>query len=219
MRNNLKISDSTIAILRNFQTIQNSIRITPGNELSTGVDNLAMQAKAVVPETFDREFGIYDLQKFIAVISLFKEPELAFNERQMVISSGSQKLFYTYAEPSLIYRPAKYPKIRSDVTFTLKSDVLSSVIKAMDVMSLPELAVVGADGKVSLQAIKSKDISADTYTVEVGQTDKEFQAIIQRGYLKMNMRDYEVAQDLRGMTSFTSNDITYWIANEAHSKL
>lgn len=215
----MQISDSTIAILRNFQSIQNSIRITPGNELSTGLDTLSMQAKAVVPETFDREFGIYDLQKFISVISLFKEPELTFNDRQMVISSGSQKLFYTYADPSLIYRPAKYPKIRSDVTFTLKAEVLSGVVKAMDVLQLPEMALVGADGKVSLQAVKSKEISADTYTVEVGESDKEFTALIKREYLKMTMRDYEVSQDLRGMTSFTSPDTTFWIANEAHSKL
>jgi hypothetical protein len=211
----LKFSESTISILKNFASTQNSIRIVPGNVISIGTDNKATQARATVSETFTTEFGIYDLSKFLSILSLFKEPEIEFKDKQLVIASGAQKVNYSYAAPNLIYRPEKEPKLNSDVTFNVTHDILNGVIKALNVLQLPELAIVGEEGKISLQAVKSKERSADNYSVIVGETDRNFRAIINAGYLKMIARDYEIIQDIRGMTMFNGNDVVYWIANDS----
>ena len=63
-------------------------------------------AKASIDETFDTEFGIYDLNEFLAVVyvSGMNKPELSLQDKHMTISDeGSKsKVKYFYSDPSVI---------------------------------------------------------------------------------------------------------------------
>ena len=65
----MKINQNTLDILKNFSEINTNILIKPGTELSTISTMRNIFAKATIAEAFDSEFGIYDLNEFLAVVS------------------------------------------------------------------------------------------------------------------------------------------------------
>ena len=65
----MKLNTNTQNILKNFSEINTNILIKPGKELSTISTMRNIFAKASIDESFDTEFGIYDLNEFLAVVS------------------------------------------------------------------------------------------------------------------------------------------------------
>ena len=57
----MKLSDSTLSLLKNFSTINTSILFKQGNRLRTISVMKNILAEATVPEEFPKDFGIYDL--------------------------------------------------------------------------------------------------------------------------------------------------------------
>ena len=101
----MKISEKTINILKNFSTINQSILFKSGCALSTISPTSTILAYANVDEEFDSEFAIYDLNRFIAVLSLFDDPDIEIKEKVAVINQDKKKLTYTFANPSMIITP------------------------------------------------------------------------------------------------------------------
>ena len=75
----MQLSDSTLDILRNFSSINQNILIKGGGPIKTISEARNVVAKAEIPETFDKDFGIYDLNEFIGVTGLVNNPNLEFN--------------------------------------------------------------------------------------------------------------------------------------------
>ena len=65
----MQISKSTIDILKNFSGINGSILVKPGNRLDTISITKNILASAEISETFDVEFGIYDVSEFLNVVT------------------------------------------------------------------------------------------------------------------------------------------------------
>ena len=74
----MKLSDNTKMVLRNFATINQNLVIKEGSELLTMSAMKNIVVKAEVEETFPKEIAIYDLNEFLASISLFAVPVLEF---------------------------------------------------------------------------------------------------------------------------------------------
>ena len=77
----MKLSDKTIKVLKNFSSINQSMLFRTGSIIRTKSTTDTIAAQAVVEEMFPFEFGIYDLNQFLGVVSLFDEPALDLNER------------------------------------------------------------------------------------------------------------------------------------------
>jgi len=213
----MKLSDKTIQILKNFATINQSILVRPGNVLKTITPLKTILAQATVAETFEQEFAIYELPRFLGTISLFSDPEFTFQEKFVTISSGKQRVNYTYADASMIMTPPSkdisFPD--TEVEFTITADQLSTISKAGAVLQMPEIAVVGEDGLISIRAIDSKNSSADVFSLDVGECDKDFKVIFRPENLKLIPSDYKVSLTTAGICRFESDNLTYWIATES----
>ena len=83
----LTLSKPTIQILKNFSAINSNLLIRPGNKLVTMSSYKNIVAEAMVEETFEQEFGIWDLSQFLGIITLFEQPELEFHDKYMEISN------------------------------------------------------------------------------------------------------------------------------------
>ena len=79
----MKLSEHTISVLKNFASINQNLVIKEGNELQTMSAMKNIVSKATVEENFPREFAIYDLNEFLASLSLFKNPLLSFDEQSL----------------------------------------------------------------------------------------------------------------------------------------
>ena len=76
----MKLSEHTISVLKNYANINQNLVVKEGNELLTMSSMKNIVAKATVEESFPRELAIYDLNEFLASISLFTNPILEFED-------------------------------------------------------------------------------------------------------------------------------------------
>lgn len=212
----LKLSNRTIQILKNFSAINLSLRVKPGSVVSTISTSKTIMAKANVSEQFDSEFAIYDISRFLSALSLFKDPELAIEEKCAVISEGSKKMKYVFAELEVVTAaPDKTINLPSeDAVFSLSNQVMNDVNKVVSVLRLPHIVVTGANGKITIGAADVANPTTDTFATEVGETDKNFTLVFKAENIKIMPADYEVAICARGISRFKTDDITYYIAVE-----
>jgi hypothetical protein len=213
----MKLSERTIQILKNFSTINQSILVRPGNVIKTVTPLKTVFAAATVTEQFDQEFAIYELPRFLGTISLFSNPDFDFKDKYVTISAGKQRVNYTYADPSMITAPPSkninFPD--PEVEFTLTSDQLSTISKAGSVLQMPEIAIVGEDGTISIRAVDSKNATADVFSLDVGECDNDFKVILRPENLRLIPAEYKVSLTTVGISRFESENLTYWIATES----
>lgn len=219
----MQINQRTLQLIKNFSTINPSIQFKKGNVMRTVSPNKTIMASAKVDQEFPVDFAIYDLSKFLSVLSLFKKPNLDFEEKQVRISAGNEKIYFTYADPETIKyaTPKKEIKLpHVDVAFTVTPEMLASVSKATSVLGVPDIAIVGEEGKIMLRAFDSDHKTSDFYSFEIGETDKYFKAIFKAEYLKLIPQTYNVQickTEDTALSQFSGDGINYWIAIELNS--
>ena len=82
----MKLSDSTLSLLKNFSTINQSILFKQGSKLRTISVMKNILAEATISEELPQDFGIYDLGQFLNGMGLHQSPELDFtNDNHVVI--------------------------------------------------------------------------------------------------------------------------------------
>lgn len=217
----MKIHPDTLTVLKNFARIHKGLTVPVGNVLTTITPLKTIMARATTPTSFEKRFTVYDLDRFLGVVSLFDaDAEYAFDDKYVTISDSSRSVRYTYADESVIKTKAPVNDIvmpSIDAQFSMSLSGLKSLEKALGVMGLPHVQVQGTEGKVYLQATDSKNPLVDVFSIEVGTSDREFRAILKKENFSLFPSDYEVKLTQRGMANFKGKLIEYWIALEEDS--
>ena len=220
----MQLNKVTHDILKNFSEINTNILIKPGSELNTISTMRNIFAKATITESFDSEFGIYDLNEFLSVVSSLDKPSLTLQDKYMTISTeGSKsKAKYFYSDPSVIVSPQKDVNMpESDVTFTLSESNLAQLQKMAAILKAPDLALVGTKGgNTILKVCDKKNDTSNKFDIVVGENataDYTFYFKVEN--LKMMAGDYDVAVSSKSISHFknTKLPIEYWIALEPDS--
>jgi len=220
----MRLDNRTVQILKNFSTINPSLLFTKGKTLTTVSPSKTTMARAVISEEVPSSFAIYELSRFLGVVSLFDSPSLDIGDSSMTIKSGKQKVNYTFADPRTIVSPSdkliewlETGVPTPEVTFDLTADDLQNVLKAMQVLQLPELAITGENDHLYLEAIDSKNPTADNYRVQLGTTTLTFRMIFKMENVKVVPGDYNVGICSSGLAVFSGDNVQYWITSEATS--
>lgn len=219
----MKFDTRAIQILRNFANINQSMIFKSGNELKTisiGPNrNRSVIGKATISTEIEGSFAIYNLGEFLGALSMFDNPELTPTDHYMIIGDSKESIKYTFCEPSLLMSvPEKQIKLPSiDVTFTLKNEVLTRLLKGVGIVAAPEISITGDGTHIYIEAINSKDSSKSNYSVQIGETTKNFRFIFLAENMKVLPGDYEVDLCAKGITHFKGSDVEYWIAMESNS--
>ena len=222
----MKINQNTLDILKNFSEINTNILIKPGTELSTISTMRNIFAKATIAEAFDSEFGIYDLNEFLAVVSSLNKPELNLQDKFMTISAeGSKsKVKYFYSDPSVIVSPTKEVNMpEADVSFSLSEANLTQLQKMAAILKTPDLALEGTKGgDVVLKVCDKKNDTSNNFDIVVGENataDYTFYFKVEN--MKMISGNYDVSVSSKSISHFknTKLPIEYWIALEPDSNI
>lgn len=219
------LTPRTVAILKNFATINKSISIYEGDVISTMEQTSIIFANAKTDQSFEKDFSIYELPKFINVLQLFPEANLTFHDRYLDISDGNQNIRYSYCDPMTIKAPKKGAKIKfppTYVQFTLTSEMLSTVLKAAAVLGVPDIAITGDGDGLFLRAINAKNPTMDIYSMRVGDTKKTCNFVFKTDYIRLMPDTYNGTigvrpQDDRIMCYLKSDLNEYWIAADVSS--
>ena len=67
----MNLSNSTVAILKNFAEINKNILVKPGKQLKTISTLKNILAEADIDNKFEQEFAIYDLPEFLRAVNYF----------------------------------------------------------------------------------------------------------------------------------------------------
>lgn len=215
----MKFSDRTLTILKSFSTINKSILMKEGNVLKTVTPEKTLVARAEIPDQIPAEACVYDLSRFLSILSLYKDPDVEFHDKYFMIKDGKRKTKYVYADVSMIHAaPEKEFQLpSSDVVVDVTWEDMQSVIKAAGVLQFSEVAFVGEGGKIYLKAIDGNNSNSDDYGVEIGDTSDEFKIIIKTDNLKLLPQDYTVTLCAKGISEFKSEGVTYYVAIDTKS--
>lgn len=218
-----KISKQTIELLKNFASINSNILVMPGNKIKTISNYKNVLAEATVEETFDTEFGIWDLNKLLGTISLFDSPTFEFNEKNVVIEgeNGATVVYY-YSEPKLLTTVNKELKMPAAVVnCEIKEENFKEIQRAAGVLQLPDLKISSEGDKIALTVHDRKDPSSNSYTFEVGDNpdDVDFTFLFKVENMKMLSGDYNVEICKNSVAKFNNQaiDVSYWVAMEPDS--
>jgi len=222
----MQLSNDTINVLKNFGAINQGILFKKGKVLKTMSSGKNILAEVTIKEDIPTEFGIYDLNKFLSVVSLHKDnPTFEFGDKEVKIvgNKGRSKMKYRFCEPTMIVIPPEKQLAmpNPEVSFSLSAEDFDWIMKAAGVLGSPQIAVESDGSKVTVTAFDSSDSSAHTDALEVssGNGDK-FRFIFKTEHLtKLFGGAYDVQISSKGISNFKHKtvELQYWISTETGS--
>ena len=216
----MKLSKDTVALFKNFASINTNLVLKQGNKLSTISAQKNVMADVTVTETFP-DFGIYDLNEFLGAMSLFDDPEIVFEDKFAKITQGNMSIKYYAADTSVLTAPTKaitFPD--AEINFELSNHMLTMIHRTASVLRVDDVSIVGSDGKITVVVGDKKNSTGNTFSEPVGETDKTFKVNLKVENLKMIPGDYSVSVSSKKISRFkssTTSDLVYYVAVEADS--
>lgn len=216
----MKFSSETVQILKNFSSINKSILFEEGNVIRTISEARTVMATATVPDSFPVSFAIYELPRFLSVLSLFDNPDIECTTEVVTIRSNHRTVNYTCTDPIMIVAPPKKAlKLPpNELTCQLTNEQLDSLMKAASVLKLPEIAIIGNGEVVSFSALNSSNPTGDVYSVEVDKTEKDFEIYLKTSNMLIMSGNY-VVEISPSVIHFVGQAVEYFIAAEQHSRM
>ena len=226
----MNLSNETVSVLKNFASINQNLVIKSGSNISTMSAMKKIVASAEVKEDFPTEFAIYDLNEFLAALSLFEKPSLDFKNDFVVMTedgSTGKALKYWYSDPSVVTTVTKEITMpKCEVSFSLENNMLSDVQKAAAVIGVPDMILEAMDSGVALLKVTDKkNATANDYAVKVDVNNDDGKNLPYKFWFKVeNLKllsgTYDVAVSSKNISHFVNAnvDIQYWIALEPESK-
>jgi len=221
----MKLSDTTVDILKNFASINSGLVIKPGNVLKTISTNKAILAEAQVLEEFPREFGIYDLNKLLGVVSLHDSPDIEFHDQYLALGgvSGRSKTRLRYTETKLILSPPdkKIAVPAYDVKFTLSKEDLEWIEKIGSILKCPYFVVTNEESNIIVSAmdVKGEVVDVSSLTVGAYADPTPFKFVLKVENMKLVEGNYLVELSSRGIAKFSNQNVPvfYHVAIEQGS--
>ena len=218
----MNLSNDTKEVFKNFSTINQNLMVKSGNVINTMSAMKNIVAKATIPDTFDNEFAIYDLNEFLSALSLFKNPTLSFSDKAVKLNEegGGSSVNYFFSDPSVVTSPKTEITMPSvDVEFTFTQNTFNQILKASAVLGVPDVVLTGtAGGDINLTVTDRKNDTSNDFAIKVGENaSSDFTYFFKVENLKLLSGDYKVEVSSKGISHFTnvSKSIEYFIALEA----
>lgn len=213
----MRLTKETYNILKNFAAINSNILIHPGNVLKTMSAGKNIYVEARVAEDFDTSVPIWDLNKFLGVISMFANPDLEFHDTYVVISNGRSSVKYFYSEPTLLTVPTREFKMpKTTVKFDLDEKDLNEVLKAASILQVSDFNLVGGDGKFVITVNDSSQSTSNSFEIVLDEnySGPEFDGTINVSEIKMIPGSYsvELTDSVISKFSHKTLDLSYYVA-------
>jgi hypothetical protein len=224
----MKLSNETLSVLKNFGAINQGIMFKKGKTLKTVSSHKNILAEVNISEEIPADFGVYDLNNFLSVVSLHKEdPSFEFDPHHVVIcgNKGRSKIKYRFCDPTMIVLPPEKQLTmpEADISFELASEDFEWIMRAANVLSSPHIAVDSDGAKIILVTLDLQNDSAHTESLEMGDntTGSKYRMIFRTENLsKILPGAYEVKISSKGISHFKNKNLPlqYWISTEMGSK-
>ena len=223
----MKLSSETIGVLKNFGNINSGIFLKKGKVVKTVSSHKNILAQATIPDEIPADFGIYDLNEFLSVVSLHKDDlNLEFDSKNVVISGlkGRSKIKYRSCDATMVVSPPEkaLELPNPEIQFDLSAEDFRWILDAANVLGSPQVSVESDGTKVTLNTLDVSNDSAHTESLEldvVGSGNKYKMVFKTENLSKILLGSYEVKISSKGISHFKNkkNAVEYWITTEVGS--
>jgi hypothetical protein len=218
----MQISKETLVLLRNFSSINSSILLPEGSLVKTISEGNNVMAEAEIQETIPVQFGIYDLNEFLSIISIFKEqPEFEFSEKFVMISDGSSnKIKYYAASPEIIKSPPSTIRFPDpEIVFDLEQSSFDTLKKVSSTLKTSDVSIIGDNGELKIVVVDKKNPTGNSFESVVGETKHTFRSNFKIENIKFLSGNYQVNLSSKKISKFVNKeiDLKYFVAVEADS--
>lgn len=211
----MKLTDQTLAVLKNFASINSSCVFKAGNIIKTVPTSRRLLASHKLEESLPVDFAIYDLSRFLSVAGLLGNPELEFHEHYVEMIGENNSVKYGFSDPSLI-DGADYNKvfnIDSPVAETeLSQGKLQKIRQASQILSAPNISIVGNGKTINLVVHDANNKSSDRYNILLGETSSNFKVDTTIDQFKLLPDDYSVVISDNIIVKCVGNFVEYTLA-------
>lgn len=223
----MKLSNETLSVLKNFGAINQGILFKKGKTLKTVSSHKNILAEVTIKEDIPAEFGVYDLNNFLSVVSLHKDdPTFDFDDKHVVIcgNKGRSKIKYRFCEPTMIVTPPEKQLTMpsAEITFSLTAEDFDWIMRAASVLSSPQVAIESDGKKVNIVTLDLQNDSAHTDSLELadGNGAKYRMVFKTENLSKILAGAYDVSISSKGISHFQHKNVPlqYWITTEQGSK-
>lgn len=216
----MKLSSETKEVLNNFSGINTNLVVSGESFIRSVTTAKNLMAKATIKDVFPYKFGIYDLTEFLGALSMFKDPELDFDDNQKfvrIVDKG-QSLKYNFADiNNLVTSDKDIIMPECEVSFTLSDIQLNTIRKASATLNVNDFVVTKNGDKLVGIVTDTKNPSSNEFTLELDNlsinTSETFEFIFNISNFKFIVSDeykFEVSSKL--ISSIVTPTITYWMA-------
>lgn len=215
----MHLSKDTVAFLKNASQFNGNFLIKAGTTQSFLSAQRNVVGTVVLQDEFPTEFGIYDLNEFLGVISLFDNPELEFDSKAVRISENGNSVKFFSADSSVLTFPKNsinFPE--AGITFNVSNAVLSQIQKTASVLRATDVAFIADGSNLTVVVADKKNPTGNSFSTSLLQTDKNFTVYMKVDNLKLMQGDYVVEfASAKRISRWTNGDLNYVIAVEADS--
>ena len=223
----MKLSQETIAILKNFSMIQPNLVVEPGSVISTLAEAKHIMAEADINETFDQGFGIYDLHEFLSALTLLNDPDLSISESSMTIEDENARVKFHFADTDILTKKTSSIQMPpADISFTFTEQAINAIRRAAAALKLetPVLSITVEEDDIIAKVMCLQNPTSNSYSMVIGKhegdpIDSDFRFDINN--LKLIAGDYtvDITKKLISNWKHQSNPIQYWIALDKTSNV
>lgn len=220
------LSKLTVDILKNMANINPRLHFAAGKLQKTMNPGPTVLVEATLDVDFPIEFSIYELNRFVSVLSLptMKEARILFdNDRYCTfIGNNDSKLRYYFADIEFPTPPDKEIKLPSiDFSTTLSADTLDGFFRACGSLGHNMFEIKIKDGVAYLTTYDKDNPSANKYEVNLGLTTSIDRVVqFKTENVKILPGDYTLEICEKGISRWHNDEIniTYFIGTEATGK-
>lgn len=223
----MKLSSDTQSTLKNFASINSNLVVQEGNTIRTIAEAKNILARATVSESFDTSFGVYDLNEFLGVMSMFDDPEVVVSEDAAFaqIKQDRRSVKYFFSDPSILTTPAKDIDLPTvDVTFNLSQADMNALRKASSALGVTDVVVTGDEGDtgITIKVTDERDATSNSFELDVTECtrpENKFKFVFNISNFKFVNGDYSVSISSKLISHFKNQTtpIEYWVALEKTS--
>jgi hypothetical protein len=210
----MKLSSLTIDALNNFNRINPSIILHPGNVIYSRTPASEMYAMARVPDLFETKAAIGDLREFLQLLKSYDNPEVAFEEKRVIIGDDKHPTYFPYALADRIAtpNPDRKPGIKGDIETSIADKTFKEFMQRGMIRKYPHVAFVIEDSSLYLRALDFKQPSqlfTEIYLKDVGEEDPLVIGYTMENFNRILPRNYKISISKKGPAQFVSEGGDY----------
>ena len=222
----MKLSEQTLATLKNFAGINANIVINPGNSIKTMSESKTFMGQATIAESIPNQIGIYDLNEFLGVVNMFDDPDITISQdiKFLNVKEGNKSVKYFFADPSILTSPSKDITMPPcEVTFTLTAADMANIRKASAALGVTDVVVQTAPNTTpKLIVTDTEDATSNSYEVDIQNCSAAgvtCNFVFNIANFKFVNDDYNVSISSKLLSNFkaVNNPVEYWVALEKKS--